>query len=222
MPLYIIPIVEGQTEQGCIERLLHRIWGELLLQTERLQIVEAFRGRRDELVHPNGEVLTDTLQKAFLKLKAKTQREADARLLVLILLDAEGDCPATLGPRLMELARQALPAEAPVACVLAKRMVENWIVAGASTLAGVNQLPDPLPARDKFEERSGAAWLDRQLRSQQSGLKYKKPGDAGVFVRALNLQECRANCPSFDKLCREMQGFIPQAPSPPPPEITSP
>jgi hypothetical protein len=36
-------------------------------------------------------------------------------------------------------------------------MLENWIVAGASTLAGVSELPDPLPARDQFEDRSGAA-----------------------------------------------------------------
>ena len=52
MTFYIVPIVEGQTEQGCVERLLHRVWGELLCRPERLQIVEPFRGHRDALVHP--------------------------------------------------------------------------------------------------------------------------------------------------------------------------
>src|ERR1700759_1368474 len=99
MTLYIVPIVEGQTEQGCVERLLHRVWQELLRRSDRLQVVEPFRGHRDELVHPNGVVLTATVRKAFVKLKAKAKKVVQAQLLVLILLDAEGDCPATLAPR---------------------------------------------------------------------------------------------------------------------------
>jgi hypothetical protein len=107
----------------------------------------------------------------------------------------------------MAVARQALPANTPIACVLAKRMFENWIVAGASTLDGVNELPSPLPARDQFEDRSGAAWLEEQLRTQNQARKYKKTVDAEVFVRAMNLQECRANSPSFDKLCRDLESL---------------
>jgi hypothetical protein len=94
-------------------------------------------------------------------------------------------------------------------------MLENWIVAGASTLAGVNGLPDPLPARDQFEERSGAAWLEAQLRSRNQARKYKKTADADVFVRAMNLQECRGNAPSFDKLCRELEARLPHVPNEP-------
>jgi hypothetical protein len=124
---------------------------------------------------------------------------------LLILLDAEKDCPATLGPRLLDEARKSLPVDAPVACVLAKRMFEDWIVGGASTLAGVNELPNSLPARDQFEDRSGAKWLDDQLRTQDKSRKYNKVIDAQLFVRTMNLQECRDNCPSFDKLCRELE-----------------
>jgi len=212
MTLYIVPIVEGQTEQGCVERLLHRIWQELLCRPERLQVVEPFRSHRDELVHLNGVVLTDTVRKAFVKLKAKVKKDAEAQLLVLILLDAEGDCPATLARHLLDIGRKALPADIPVSCVLAKRMLENWIVAGASTLAGVNNLPDSLPARDQFEDRSGAAWLEAQLRSKSKARKYKKTADAETFVRMMALQECRDNAPSFDKLCRELEARLPQPP----------
>lgn len=212
MTLYIVPIVEGHTEQGCVERLLHRIWHELLAQTERLQVVEPFRGHRDELVHPNGMVLTDTASEALLKLRAKSKKDSQARSLVLILLDAEDGCPATLAPRLLGTARKALPADVAVSCVLAKRMLENWIVAGASTLGGVNGLPDPLPPRDRFEDRSGAAWLETQLRSQQSTRKYRKTADAEVFVRAMALQKCRDNAPSFDKLCRDLEARLVQPP----------
>jgi len=217
MTLYIVPVVEGQTEQGCLERLLHRVWHELLGQPERLQVVEPFRGHRDELVHPNGVVLTETLQKAFVKLLSKSRRDAQTRRLILILLDAEGDCPATLAPRLLEVARKALPADTPLSCVLAKRMLENWIVAGASSLAGVNDLPDPLPARDQIENCSGAAWLEAQLRSKSNARKYKKTVDAEPFVRAMALQECRENAASFDKLCRELEARLPQLPDAPGP-----
>ncbi len=213
MTLCIVPIVEGQTEQGCVERMLHRVWHELLCRGERLQVVEPFRGRRGELVHPNGVVLTDTVGKAFVKLKAKAKKDAQAQLLILILLDAEGDCPATLAPRLLDVARRALPTKTPVCCVLANRMLENWIVAGASTLAGINDLPNVLPARDQFEDRSGAAWLAAQLRSRNKTRKYKKTVDAERFIRAMNLQECRENSPSFDKLCRDLEAQLPQAPN---------
>jgi hypothetical protein len=216
MTLYIAPIVEGHTEQGCVERLLQRIWTELLCSPDRLQVLEPFRGHRDSLTHANGEVLTDSVTKAFLKLRAATRRDSEARSLLLILLDAEGDCPATLAPRLMEIARKALPATTPVACVLAKRMLENWIVAGASTLAGVNGLPDPLPPRSNVEDHSGVGWLEKQLRSKNRTRSYKKTADGEIFVRAMALQECRENAPSFDKLCRELEARLPPPPAPDP------
>jgi hypothetical protein len=93
-------------------------------------------------------------------------------------------------------------------------MLENWIVAGASTLAGVNGLPDPLPARDQFEDGNGVAWLKAQLKSRNKARAYKKTVDAPAFVQVMDLAECRGNCPSFDKLCRELEARV----SPPPRE----
>jgi hypothetical protein len=133
---------------------------------------------------------------------------------VLILLDAEKQCPATLSPTLLEVARKALPANTLIACVLAKQMFENWIVGGASTLAGVNGLPNPLPEQKDFEERSEASWIDNQFRSQNLTRKYEKTADAEVFIREMKLEECRENCPSFDKLCRDLQVCFPE------PEVT--
>ena len=196
MTLYVAPVVEGQTEQKCVERLLHRIWNELLGGADRLQVLEPFRGPRGSLVHADGKALGEAVQKAWLALDRRTARDAEGRSLLLVLLDAEDDCPATTAPRLLHTARAALPPESNVSCVLAVRMLENWIVAGASTLAGANDLPDSLPARDQFEDRSGAAWLEAQLRSKSKARKYKKPDDAEVFVRAMALQECRDNAPS--------------------------
>jgi hypothetical protein len=216
MTFYIVPIVEGQTEAGCIERLFQRVWAELLAAPVRLQVLPASRGKRDALINPKHPDFRDKIEEAYAKMARRLRHDSSGQGLLLLLLDAETDCPAELAPRLLGAATQAR-SDAPIACVLAKRMLENWIVAGASTLAGVNGLPDPLPARDRFEDRSGAAWLESQLRSKNKARKYKKTDDAEVFIRAMALQECRANAPSFDKLCRELEARLPQPPDTPGP-----
>lgn len=214
MTFYIAPVVEGHTEQDCLERLLFRVWTELLCRPERLQVIEPFRAQRDALIHSNGEALTNTIQKAYSKLCAKTKKDPNAIALLLVLLDAEKDCPATLGPKLVSTAKGTLPGDAPVACVLAKQMFENWIVAGASTLAGVNGLPEVLPANPTPENGSGKNWLEKHLRNKNKTRAYKKTVDAKEFVSAMALQECRDTAPSFDKLCRELEARVP----PPPPD----
>ena len=158
MTFYIVPIVEGQTEVGCIERLLWRIWTELLAAPIRLQVLPASRGKRDALINRERHDLSEKIDEAYAKLVRYLRHDPSSRGLLLLLLDAEGDCPAELAPILLEAARTAR-SDATIACVLANRMLENWIKGGASTLAGVNGLPDQLPARDNFEERqrSGVA-----------------------------------------------------------------
>ena len=216
MTLYLVPIVEGQTEVGCIERLLQRVWTELLAAPDRLQVLPASRGKRDSLINPDHPDFTAKVEEAYAKLARRLRHDSSGQGMLLLLIDAEKDCPAELAPRLLGAATR-IRSDASIACVMPKRMLENWIVAGASTLAGVNDLPDPLPPRDQFEARSGAAWLEAQLRSKSKVRKYKKPDDAEAFVRVMALQECRDNAPSFDKLCRELQARLPQPPEPPGP-----
>ena len=212
MTLYLVPIVEGHTEVGCIERLLQRVWTELLLAPDRLQVLPASRGKRDALIDPDHPDFTAKIEEAYAKLARRLRHDSSGqgRGMLLLFLDAEKDCPAELAPLLLEAATR-IRSDTSIACVMPKQMLENWIVAGASTLAGVNDLPDSLPARDQFEDRSGAAWLEAQLRSKSRVRKYKKPDDAEVFVRAMALQECRDNAPSFDKLCRELHKRFPSA-----------
>jgi Domain of unknown function (DUF4276) len=204
MTFFIVPIVEGQTENRCVERLLHRIWTELLASPVRLQVLLPSRANRDKLLNPTSTELANKVEEAFAKLSQRLCRDRQARGLLLLLLDAERDCPKELGPKLLAKARQAR-SDVDVVCVLAKRMLEHWIVAGASTLAGINGLPYDLSSRDQFEERSGAAWLEGQLRMRNPRRKYKKTVDAEQFIKAMNVSECLANCPSFAKLCKELQ-----------------
>lgn len=206
MTMLVAPIVAGQTEQVCIERLLHRVWSELLRCPDRLQVLEAFRGQWDVLVDATKDELSRTVQQAQLKVRHRAKREPQARTLVLVLLDAEDECAARLGPRLLATAQNAW-AGADVTCVIAKRMLENWIVAGATpaALGGVNGLPTDVQGPPDPEDRHGARWLGEQIRRQARNGKYAKTVDGPAFAARMDLAQCRSLTPSFDKLCRELE-----------------
>lgn len=217
MTLIVAPIVEGHTEQQCLERLLHRIWGELLGATQRLQILSPpSRGHRDRLVAESGADLAEKTREAVLKLESATHDQSDTTGLLLVLLDADHDCPAALAPRLLKAVRALAPADIHVACVLPKKEFENWIVAGASSLTGVNGLPTTLPAVRASEDIKGSNWIEKQLRIVARNRRYKKTVDPIEVIRRMNLSDARANSPSFDKLCRELEKRLP----PPPPPVT--
>jgi hypothetical protein len=53
----------------------------------------------------------------------------------LVLLDADDDCPAELGPKIQDRARQVVPHRS-VSVVLANREYEAWFLAAAGSLHG--------------------------------------------------------------------------------------
>ncbi|MDY3556108.1 DUF4276 family protein [Gemmata sp. JC717] len=212
MTLYVSLIVEGHSEaRGAVERLLHRIWSELFVSPMPLRVLPPSRCKRDSFLNPQHPEFVSKIEEAMLKLGQQLRRDPSGRGVLFVLLDAEADCPATLGPALLAAAK-GVRSDADIACVLAKQMFENWIVAGASALASVNELPESLPPRPTPENGSGASWLDHQLRQRNKGRKYKKTVDAEVFVRAMDLHECRDNSRSFRKLLKELETRVPPPP----------
>ena len=53
----------------------------------------------------------------------------------MVLLDADDDCPAQLGPQILERARRVVPHRS-VSVVLANREYEGWFLAAAISLHG--------------------------------------------------------------------------------------
>lgn len=199
MPLRVAVIVEGHGEFTAIRGLLNRIWYEHL-NGDGLEVLRPFR-------IPQGKILNeDGLKKAVDAAKIDLDRRPpdDFRKLVIILIDSEGKPPCQLAPQLLLWANQAR-SDADIACVLPHIMFETWFVAAATSLAGQNDLPSHLTTPDKPEEnRLGKGWLKKQLPR-----KYIETVDQARFVGRMNLAECRANSPSFDKLCRELQKRMP-------------
>ena len=206
MTLIVAPVVEGETEVACLGPLLYRVWKELLGEPCRLRVLRPVRKPRDQLVQPASQGLARAVREALAPLRRDLAKTAGAIGLLLLQIDAENDCPAVLGPQLLSAVRSSLPPECQSACVLANRMFENWIVAGAAGLGG-NGLPHGLTLPTDIDKVSGAAWLDDQIRQVDPARKYKKTADAIGFVRAMSLEECRRNSDSFAKLCRELARF---------------
>lgn len=124
---------------------------------------------------------------------------------VLVLLDADDDCPAELGPQLAARARVARP-DASIAVVLAKREFEAWFLAGATSLRGARRLRDDLVAPDRPEQpRSAKEWLSARMVGDHS---YRPTADQAALVARLDLDAARAASPSFDKCWREIARLL--------------
>jgi hypothetical protein len=120
--MMIQPIVEGQGEVAAVPLLLRRLRDEA--RAFGLEVARPHRRRRTELVKK------DSLQTAV-RLAALSQDCAG----ILVLFDADDDCPRDLAPTLDRWAREAARGT-PCAVVLANREYEAWFLASIETLRG--------------------------------------------------------------------------------------
>lgn len=123
---------------------------------------------------------------------------------VLVLLDADKDCPATRGPEILERARSVVP-DRRVSVVLANREYEAWLIAGAGSLARVDRSADD--GRVDPDAVLGAkAWLDRRMSSG-----YNTRVDQPRLTSAVDLDAVERDSRSFRKLAREWSRFADRA-----------
>jgi hypothetical protein len=119
---------------------------------------------------------------------------------VLVLLDADDDCPAQLGPQLLARARAVRP-DKRIVVVLANREFEAWFLAAATSLAGQHGFPDDLRSHDNPEvPRDCKGWLTKQ---RTHGHPYKETVDQAPLTSTFDLKAARENSPSFDKFYRD-------------------
>lgn len=105
----IASVVEGEGEVRALPKLLHRIAAEL--EVSLLTSKPPMRIPKTKLTAPQG------IERAV---NAKATEVSGDSGGVLVLLDADNDCPARLGPALLERAQSARP-DKRVAVVLANR-----------------------------------------------------------------------------------------------------
>lgn len=117
---------------------------------------------------------------------------------ILVLLDADRDCPATLGPALLARSRRQR-SDREHSVVLANHEFEAWFVAALASLRGQRGLSTDAPESDAPEEVSGAReWLSRHM-----ARRYSETLDQAAFAATMDLDQA-TRAPSFDKLRRDL------------------
>jgi len=196
--LRVIPIVEGQGEESAVRILLNRLWYEVF-GGEYLDILRPIRRSRSLLAK------TEELQKAVKLARAKLKNSpSEDPELILTLVDADSDPPCTLGPEWLQTARDAV-SDVPISCVFAKVEFETWFVGAAESLSALVDVADSAEIPDEPENAGvGKNWIETRFR----GTRYSPTVDQPKLTAAMDLQLCRPRCPSFDKLCRELERFL--------------
>jgi hypothetical protein len=187
-------IVEGDGEEDALPILLRRIIFEIN-PTTYVRVGRPYRRPKGRL--KNQEQLSQVVQ--------LVARQLVPPRAVLILLDADNDCPAELGPRLLEWAQTARR-DIPIAVVIANREYEAWFLAAAESLRGHRGLSEDLSPPADSEGVSGAKeWLRRRMSPDDM---YSPVTHQASFSAAIDLEMARQGSPSFEKLCRDVRRLV--------------
>lgn len=180
----LVPIVEGDGEVTAVPVLLYKLLRELQRYDIQVAPPKCAHGR-DNLRKPDG--LERFVRYAW--------KEPDCGA-ILILLDAEDDCPLTLVadfvPRI-----NALGVLHPVVIVCANRMYETWFLASYAALAGQMGLRTDEPPAEAEAVKNPKDWLNQRF---PKGRAYKERTDQEALTRLLIPTLAAVHSRSFRRL----------------------
>ena len=192
-PVTIASIVEGDGEVAALPKLLHRIAAEL--GVAKPLTPAPMRKPRGQITMAGG------MERHVAAAALRVQSQGG----VLVLIDADDDCPAELGPRLLARARAARP-DKRIVVVLAKREFEAWYLAAAPSLAGRHgfradfaRVPDPEAPRD---------CKGLLTKARPKGQPYKETVDQASLASAFDMKMAREHADSFDKFYRDITWLL--------------
>jgi hypothetical protein len=187
----IVCLGEGDSDCDSLPTLLTRVAEFLGEEPPILQ--EPIRFRRNR-------VLKDELSR-LLGLARKKLRTPGG---VLIVLDADEDCPAELGPSIL-LRASELSSDMPVAAVVAKRMFESWVIAGAEGLISEGEVNSKEVPPDPESVRSPKQWLSARIKRDDG---YGEMADLKRLTGCFSIEHAHRRSPSFRKLCKEVARLL--------------
>jgi hypothetical protein len=197
---YIAPIVEGHGEVEAVPALLHRL-ANTFNCPDQLVVNYPIRVK-------SGSFFNDTSY--FNKLTTLAlEKAASKNGSVLIIMDCEDDCPATIGPKFLNAAK-AIRDDIPIVVGLAYREFETWFIAAAESLRGVYGLPNDLVTPATLDDIRGAKeWIGRRMPGGYDPMLHQR-----IFVSKFDFTQART-CHSFDRLYEKLRPLLgPQMHSP--------
>lgn len=191
----IVPIVEGYGEVRAIRILVERI-ALTLESVSYAEVGKPLRVGRDKLIRRAGEV------ERYVELAAKVGGPAGR---ILILLDADRDCPRDVAATLLGRATEAR-SDRRIEVVLAKQEYEAWFLAALESVAKHKGVTGPVSRPDDPEAARGAK---EQLSALLGGPgSYQPVRDQARLTAVFDIDEARRHSPSFDKMCRAVQALL--------------
>ncbi len=185
----VVSIVEGDGEVVALPLLLRRLsqWRSPAVHPD---VLAPIRVRRDRFLNRS-----DEFRRHLLLAAVKTGDDG----WILVLLDADDDCPAESAPQILARAQAVVP-HRRVSVVLAKREYEAWFIAAAASLQGQRGFGfDPSELIDAEAPRDAKGWI----RDRMSGRSYGETTDQPAFSARMDLELAFGNSRSFRKLCME-------------------
>ncbi|MDY7579867.1 DUF4276 family protein [Herbaspirillum sp. RTI4] len=189
----IATIVEGDGEVEAFPILLRRL-GDWLSPEVYCNVLPPIRVRRDRFLNKDEEF------SRMLQLAASKCGEDGW---ICVLLDADDDCPAELGPQTLERAKKIVP-HRHVSVVLANREYEAWFLAAVSSLQNCRGFF----FSENFEMVESIRGAKEWLSKGKSGGKYWEITDQPAFSARMDLQLAHDNSRSFRKLCSEWRKWV--------------
>lgn len=193
----VYPIVEGQGEVQAVPVLLRRIASEIC-QRHDIEVLHPHRVPRGRMLARSSPDLERAVE-----LGARKVAQSAGGGAIIVLLDADDDCPAEIGQQLLARIERA---DVQTSVVLAKREYEAWLLAGARSLTRHRSVSDAAVApADPEGVRGAKAYLKRNVLARDA--HYRETIDQPALTAVLDLAEARA-APSFDKLCRDLCSLL--------------
>lgn len=178
------PIVEGQGDVAAVPVLLRRL-GEIA-GAHSMRVARPHRHPRNQLVQK------EPLQN-FVRVACLTSG-CDG---VLVLFDADDDCPKELAPRLQSWAQDAAGV-VPCVVVLANREFEAWLLGSIAAMRGTASVrDDALAPADPESVRDAKGRLEECLRGD---VGYSPTVDQARLTARLEPAQAWRACRSFRKL----------------------
>jgi hypothetical protein len=189
--IQIACIVEGDGEVAALPVLLRRM-NEWRGGHRYAQPLPPIRVHRDRFLNREEE-----FRKQLLLAAAKCGEMG----WILMVLDADDDCPATLSAQIYRRAEQYVP-HRRLSVVMANREYEAWFIAAARSLDGYRGFRCPIGELvDAETPRDAKGWLRRNMENRT----YSEVLDQPAFTARFDLQQAFDNSRSFRKLCKEWQ-----------------
>ncbi|WP_186142577.1 DUF4276 family protein [Burkholderia gladioli] len=188
MSITIASIVEGHGEVVALPLLLRRI-AEWKTPNVYVDVPTPIRVHKDKFLNRDDEFRRHLLLAA---------NRCGGDGWVLVLLDADDDCPMTRGAEILRRAQACIP-DHRVSVVLANREYEAWFIAAAESLHGQRGFVfDAHDLIDAETPRNAKGWIGLRM-----GGGYGEVLDQPAFSARMNLQQAFNGSRSFRKLCDE-------------------